>query len=69
MIFELAIHEKGPWKETILYDFTGGTDGANPYAGVVLDNQGHLYGTTYRGGAGTLCEGTGNCGTVYEITP
>jgi uncharacterized repeat protein (TIGR03803 family) len=69
MIFEMGIQAKGPWKETILYDFAGGTDGANPYAGMVLDNQGHLYGTTYRGGAGTLCEGTGNCGTVYEITP
>jgi uncharacterized repeat protein (TIGR03803 family) len=69
MVFELAIQEKGPWKETILYDLDGGADGEAPYAGVVLDHQGHLYGTTYRGGTGTLCEGNVSCGTVYEITP
>jgi uncharacterized repeat protein (TIGR03803 family) len=62
MVFELAIQEKGPWKETIVYDFAGGFAGEAPYAGVVLDNQGHLYGTTAQGG-------TSLNGTVYEITP
>jgi hypothetical protein len=69
MVFELEAQEKGGWKEKILYGFAGGSDGQYPGAGPVLDNQGHLYGTTVRGGTGTFCEGTGGCGTVYEITP
>jgi uncharacterized repeat protein (TIGR03803 family) len=36
---------------TILYAFTGGTDGLCPYGGLILDPEGNLYGTTYRGGA------------------
>jgi uncharacterized repeat protein (TIGR03803 family) len=46
--------------ETVLYSFTGTPDGAGPYAGVVLDEQGNLYGTTYGGG-------TADYGTVFEI--
>ncbi|HSZ62500.1 MAG TPA: choice-of-anchor tandem repeat GloVer-containing protein [Terriglobales bacterium] len=46
--------------ETVLYSFTGTPDGAGPYAGVVLDAQGNLYGTTYSGG-------TADYGTVFEI--
>jgi uncharacterized repeat protein (TIGR03803 family) len=36
---------------TVLYTFKGSPDGANPYAGVILDEAGNLYGTTYWGGA------------------
>ena len=49
-------------KETVLYSFTGGADGANPYAGVIADSAGNLYGTTYQGGAA-------NAGVVYKISP
>jgi len=35
-----------------LYSFTGGADGATPYAGLVRDSAGNLYGTTESGGAG-----------------
>lgn len=38
-------------QETVLYAFTGGDDGGYPYAGLVLDKKGNLYGTTYVGGA------------------
>jgi len=38
-------------KETILYSFTGGQDGATPFAGLLLDPAGNLYGTTYAGGS------------------
>jgi uncharacterized repeat protein (TIGR03803 family) len=45
---------------TVLHTFLGGTDGANPYAGVIRDSAGNLYGTTYRGGSF-------NDGTVFKI--
>lgn len=55
-------------KETVLYSFTGGADGQNPYFVVLLrDKAGNLYGTTSEG-AGTGCGGNG-CGTVFKLTP
>jgi uncharacterized repeat protein (TIGR03803 family) len=47
---------------TVLYTFTGGGDGSGPFAGVILDLSGNLYGTTYYGGA------SGD-GVVYKVTP
>jgi uncharacterized repeat protein (TIGR03803 family) len=44
----------------VLYSFTGKADGAAPYAGVVLDPSGNLYGTTRNGGAA-------NDGVVYKV--
>jgi uncharacterized repeat protein (TIGR03803 family) len=38
-------------KETVLYRFTGGADGAWPLAGVIMGTGGALYGTTNTGGA------------------
>src|SRR6478736_831939 len=49
---------------TVLYNFTGGADGGEPYKGVTLDAQGNLYGTAVTGGGGS-CEG--GCGVVYEL--
>jgi uncharacterized repeat protein (TIGR03803 family) len=52
-------------KETVLYSFAAGTDGAGPLAGLVRDARGNLFGTT-NGGGGTGCLGAG-CGTVFEV--
>jgi uncharacterized repeat protein (TIGR03803 family) len=52
---------------TTLYSFTGGSDGAYPYAPPIEGNDGNFYGTTTAGGNTTLC-GSG-CGTIYKITP
>ena len=48
--------------ETIVYSFTGGSDGAHPSAGVIADTKGDLYGTTESGGADDQ-------GTVFKLTP
>lgn len=59
-------------KETVMYSFTGGTDGGVPRAPLVMDPAGNLYGTTYSGGiAGPACGGSPNlsCGVVFKLTP
>ncbi len=53
--------------ETVLYTFTGGSDGGFPLGGVVLDSAGNVYGTTSQGGD-TSCGLDLGCGTVFEIT-
>ena len=55
----------GGWVHTVLYSFTGGADGGEPYKGVTLDAAGNLYGTAVTGGSGS-CEG--GCGVVYKLT-
>ena len=56
-------------EELVLHSFKG-PDGSGPYAGVTLDPQGNLYGTTVFGGAGS-CPSVGDegCGTVFVLTP
>ena len=46
--------------ETVLYNFTGLADGGAPYAGVIRDSAGNLYGTTMYGG-------TAQAGVVYKL--
>jgi uncharacterized repeat protein (TIGR03803 family) len=48
--------------ETVLYSFTGGTDGSQPFGGLVQGRRGNLYGTTRFGGAN-------GAGTVFRLTP
>ncbi len=50
-IFELIPRATGPWGESVLHNFTGGTDGAAPQAGVTIDSSGSLFGTASGGGA------------------
>jgi hypothetical protein len=69
-VFELSPTSGGNWSETVLHSFGKGTDGALPYAGLILDAAGNLYGTTsdniYNGPYGY---GLYSSGTVYELSP
>lgn len=58
-VFELT-PAKGTWKETILYTFTGGSDGSFPEGTLILDPSGNLYGTTSAAGGSGL-------GTVFQL--
>lgn len=51
-----------PWNETVLYRFTGGSDGGSPQSNLLFDSSGDLYGTTYQGG-------TSGGGVAFELTP
>jgi len=65
VVFRLTPSTHGLWKETVLHSFSNnGTDGYAPYAGVVLDKSGNLYGTTTGGGDSTLPSGI-----VFMLTP
>ena len=46
---------------TVLHEFKGGAEGAEPLTGVIADAAGNLYGTTIAGGADNL-------GTVFELS-
>jgi uncharacterized repeat protein (TIGR03803 family) len=50
------------WNENVIYSFTGGVDGSLPFAGVVLDSHGNVYGTA-------SASGEHLAGTVYRLTP
>jgi uncharacterized repeat protein (TIGR03803 family) len=53
--------------EKILYSFGSQPDGSGPYAGVIFDDAGNLYGTTSYGGA-DKCSNAYVCGAVFELT-
>lgn len=53
-------------KERVLHSFAGGSDGANPWAGLI-DVGSELYGTTYVGATSACAYGSG-CGTVFEVS-
>jgi uncharacterized repeat protein (TIGR03803 family) len=54
-------------KETVLYSFSGYSDGGVPYAGLVMDSGGNLYGTTSQGGI--YFSGLAGYGTVFKVIP
>ena len=70
--FELTPSSTG-WNEKVLYSFcsqSNCTDGKHPYAPLVMDGSGHLYGTTGSGGnANPICKlgNAGSCGVVFAL--
>jgi uncharacterized repeat protein (TIGR03803 family) len=49
-VFKLTSNTDGTWTESVVYSFTGGADGCAPWANLIFDAGGNLYGTTTRGG-------------------
>jgi uncharacterized repeat protein (TIGR03803 family) len=50
-VFKLTPHADGAWGEGLLHSFDYHAEGAGPTGGLILDQAGHLYGTTQGGGA------------------
>jgi len=69
-VFRLSLGTNQKWTKKILHSFNdNGKDGYAPYASLIFDQSGNLYGTTTLGGTSdTGCGGQG-CGTVFELTP
>jgi len=60
-VFKLAPKSGGGWTASVLHLFNG-SNGWGPAAGLVMDSNGNLYGTTTEGGAG-------GAGVVFELEP
>ncbi|HXR96770.1 MAG TPA: choice-of-anchor tandem repeat GloVer-containing protein [Terriglobales bacterium] len=71
-VYELVKGSSG-YKESILYSFGSSSqpnDGASPFAGLIMDNSGDLFGTTQYGGGSDNClvaTDIDGCGTVFEL--
>jgi uncharacterized repeat protein (TIGR03803 family) len=61
VVFKLT-NNGGTWSQTVIHDFTGGSDGFGPGGPVVFDNQGNLYGMTPTGGDFGI-------GIVFQLVP
>jgi uncharacterized repeat protein (TIGR03803 family) len=60
-VFKLTKNGSGQWTESILYYFTGNTDGERPEGGVTLDASGNIYGGTPHGDQGY--------GNLFQLVP
>lgn len=65
-VFKLSPTASG-WTEKVIHSFDG-TDGSAPFSGLILDDQGNLYGTTSGTTTSTGCSNGASCGTVFEIS-
>jgi uncharacterized repeat protein (TIGR03803 family) len=60
VVFQLSPSNSG-WRETVIYPFLGGVDGAYPGSGLTLDRAGNLFGSTF--------SASGTRGTIFELSP
>ena len=62
VVFSMTKKSNGHWQYAVLHSFAGGSDGASPDSGVILDSSRNIFGTTVAGGSS-------GAGAIYEITP
>ena len=62
-VYKLVRKGKGKYRERVLYNFQGGTDGSYSTSTLIFGASGDLYGTTSSGGAS--CD----CGTIFKVDP
>jgi uncharacterized repeat protein (TIGR03803 family) len=60
-VFQLT-RSGSTWTKTAVHNFTGGSDGAAPSGGVIIDRFGNLYGTAQ-------AYGPNDHGVVFELSP
>jgi len=68
VVYRLSPNGAGGYAETVLYTFNDGSDGSSPYASLIMDTAGNLYGTTFQGGHFSKICAQG-CGVVFELSP
>jgi len=61
VVYKLSPNADGTWSETVLQKFNEPQSGG-PAMGLIMDNSGNIFGTTWMGGAH-------NDGSVFEVTP
>jgi|HubBroStandDraft_5_1064220.scaffolds.fasta_scaffold03663_4 uncharacterized repeat protein (TIGR03803 family) len=66
LVMAVAVSTTSAQTFRVLHNFSGGADGAMPYASLTMDRAGNIYGTASAGGQ-TLCPG--GCGTVFRLAP
>src|SRR5579863_3570054 len=59
-VFQLTLSQGGGWTANVIHSFGRAADGSAPYASLIVDDKGNLYGTTSAGG-------TANAGTVFKL--
>lgn len=66
VIFELSQSSGSSWSEAVLHTFSGGSDGATSTAGIAIEADDELFGTTTNGGD-LNCNNGGGCGVVFSL--
>jgi uncharacterized repeat protein (TIGR03803 family) len=71
VVYQLARKTDGSWKENVLHTFcpheTDCIGGGNPFAGLIFDSAGNLYGTATFGG--NYKEFVYGCGVIFKLAP
>ena len=68
VVFRVAPSSSSKWTYSILHDFVGYQDGANPAGNLLIDRAGNIFGATTDGGL-HACGGDEGCGVIFEISP